>query len=51
MLPRAENATRMSSTDQGFNDFTPTGYYLAGLCYFICFVLFGSYFAFRMPFL
>lgn len=40
-----------SSTDDGFNDFMPTGYYLAGLCYFIFFVIVGSYLFFRMPFL
>lgn len=41
----------MVDSDTEFNNTTPTGYYLAGLCYFICFVLFGSYAFFRMPFL
>jgi hypothetical protein len=37
------------STD--YNNTMPVGYYLGGLCYFIFFVVVGSYLFFRMPFL
>ncbi len=40
-----------TTTETGFDNTTPVGYYLAGLCYFIFFVVVGSYLFFKMPFL
>jgi len=39
------------SSETDFNNTTPVIPYLGGVAYFICFVVFGSYLAFRMPFL
>lgn len=47
----AENGRHMSSESTEFNNYMPVGPYLGGLCYFIFFVVVGSYLFFQMPFL
>lgn len=49
--PPLRTALPMSSETNEYNNYMPVGPYLAGLCYFIFFVVVGSYLFFRMPFL
>ena len=40
-----------NETTNEYSNYMPVGPYLGGVCYFIFFVVVGSYLFFRMPFL